>query len=60
MGEGFNVYLLGWDVPESEDCNLSFEILNARDFGLMCSSVAAEEQWPRVRDWPGSRLGERT
>jgi polyhydroxyalkanoate synthase subunit PhaC len=31
VGEGFNVYLLGWDAPESEDSNLSFEILNAGD-----------------------------
>jgi poly(3-hydroxyalkanoate) synthetase len=60
VGEGFNVYLLGWDVPESEDSNLSFEILNAGDVGLMCSPVAREELWPWVRDWPGSRLEERT
>jgi hypothetical protein len=60
VGEGFDVYLLGSGVPESEDSNLSFEILNAGDVGLMSSPVATAPLWPQIRDRLGLRLGERT
>ena len=60
VGEGFSVYLLGWDVPESEDSGLSFGILHAGGVGPKCSLVATEEPWPRTRDRLRPRLGGRT
>ena len=60
VGEGFDVYLLGSGVPESEDSNLSFEILNAGDVGPMSCPEATAPLWPQIRDWLGPSLGERT
>ena len=59
VGEGFDVYLLGSGVSESEDSNLSFELLNAGDV-LMSSPVATGPLWPQIRDQLGPRLGEQT
>ena len=41
------------DLVESEDKELL--VLDAGHVGLMCSAVAREELWPRIRDWLAPR-----